>query len=286
MSHGAESDPSTRQGCGRDSSCFTCDILMLKTTIIISRRAFARLVLRLKKNMRLRISLPANIRNLRLELSRLQASSKDWKNFNAECWRSLAAAAKSPAPTEPANSTSSRQAPRALIGRQRTRNCCALSFSYLQFKVVEALQPHPAYESDDGFQPLGVILSMSFGEERKATKALAELHGAGLSLADIVDDLVARDMVVKTGYEACNGDAMIGLAANLPKREAAHLERRKLIGTFAAKYSLLLQWNEDGTGSLLTSAGRRVQPSGSVWTLLSCLYTIENSVAKRPKLLH
>jgi len=262
---------------------------MLKTIIVISWRSFARLVLRLKKKMSFLIGLPANIRDLRLELSRLQASSKDWKNFNAECWRCLATAAKSPAPTDPANSTSSIQAPRVtngLVGRQRMRNCCALSFSYLQFKVIETLQPHPAYESDDGFQPLGVILSMNFGEERKARTALAELHGAGLSLVDIVDDLVARDMVVKTGYEACNGDLMIGLAANLPKREAAYLERRKLIGTFAAKYSLLLQWNEDGTGSLLTSAGRRVQPSSSVWTLLSWLYTIDNSVAKRPKPLH
>jgi hypothetical protein len=246
--------------------------------------------------MSLFIGLLAHIHELRLELSRLQASLKDWKNFNAECWRYLATAAQSPTPPEPASHlTSPIQAPRATSGLIECRgidasgrmpNCSALSFSYLQYKVIEALQPHPGYESDDGFQPLGVIQCMTFDGDRKAKTALAELRRAGFSLLDIVDDLVARGMVVKTEYEPCNGDVMIGLTPNLPMREVAHVERKKLIRNIACKYRLVLQWNEDGTGSLITSAGHMVQPSGSVWALLSCLYTIKDSVANRPKSLN
>ncbi len=233
----------------------------------------------------------AHTHDLRLELSRHQASLEEWRNFNAECWRYLATAAQLPTPPAPAGN----QAPRVTNGpieRQgidpsgRKPNCGALSFSYLQFKVIEALQPHPAYESDDGFQPLGVIQRMTFAGDRKAKTALSELRRAGFSLLDIVDDLVAKGMVVKTEYEPCNGDAMVGLAANLPMREAAHVERKKLIRTIACKYRLVLQWNEDGTGSLITSAGHMVEPSGSVWALLSCLYTIKDSVANRPKSLN
>jgi hypothetical protein len=240
--------------------------------------------------------LMARIRALRLELNRLEASAKEWNDFNTECWRYLATASQLPAPTEPTSKLPSPiQAPGVASGlierggldaSGRMPNCSALSFSYLQFKVIEALQPHPAYDSDDGFQPLGVIERMTFDGERKAKKALSELHGAGFSLLDIVDSLVARNMVVKTGYEPCNGDVMVGLTANFPMREAALVERKKLIRTIASKYSLLLEWNEDGTGSLITSAGHTVQPSGSVWALLSCLYTIKDSVANRPKSLN
>ena len=238
----------------------------------------------------------AHIHDLHLELSRHQASSEDWKDFNAECWRYLATAAELSSPPEPAgNLTAPAQASRAANGPIERRgidpsgrkpNCGALSFSYLQFKVIEALQPHPAYEIDDGFQPLGVIQRMTFAGDRKANRALSELRRAGFSLLDIVDDLVAKGMVVKTGYEPCNGDVMVGLAANLPMREAAHVERKKLIRNIACKYRLVLQWNEDGTGSLITSSGHMVEPSGSVWALLSCLYTIKDSVANRPKSLN
>jgi len=231
-----------------------------------------------------------------LELSRYQASSEDWKNFNAECWRYLATAAQLPAPPEPASHmTSPIQAPRVtngLVKRSgidpsgRKPNCGALSFSYLQFKVIEALQPHPGYESDDGFQPLGVIQCMTFDGDKKAKTALSELRRAGFSLLDIIDELVAKGMVVKTEFEPCNGDLMVGLTANLTMREAAHVERKKLIRNIACKYRLVLQWNEDGTGSLITSAGHMVQPSGSVWALLSCLYTIKDSVVNRPKSLN
>jgi hypothetical protein len=246
--------------------------------------------------MSLFIGLLAHIHELRLELTRLQASLKDWKNFNAECWRCLATAAELPAQTEPAsNLTRPIQAPHVTNGLIKLRgidasgrkpNCSALSFSYLQFKVIDALQPHPGYESDDGFQPLGVIQCMTFDGDRKAKTALSELRGAGFFLLDIVDDLVAKGMVVKTEYEPCNGDVMVGLTANLPMREAAHVERKKLIRNIASKYRLVLEWNEDGTGSLITSAGHMVQPSGSVWALLSCLYTIKDSVANRPKSLN
>ena len=231
-----------------------------------------------------------------MELSRYQASSEDWKNFNAECWRYLATAAQLPAPPEPASHmTSPIQAPRVtngLVERSgidpsgRKPNCSALSFSYLQFKVIEALQPHPGYESDDGFQPLGVIQCMTFDGDKKAKTALSELRRAGFSLLDIIDELVAKGMVVKTEFEPCNGDLMVGLTANLTMREAAHVERKKLIRNIACKYRLVLQWNEDGTGSLITSAGHMVQPSGSVWALLSCLYTIKDSVVNRPKSLN
>jgi hypothetical protein len=238
----------------------------------------------------------AHIQDLHLELSRHQASAEEWKNFNAECWRYLATAAQLPTPSEPGgNLTAPVQAPRVANGPIKRRgidpsgrkpNCGALSFSYLQFKVVEALQPHPGYEIDDGFQPLGVIQRMTFAGDRKAKRALSELRLAGFSLLDIVDDLVAKEMVVKTEYEPCNGDMMVGLAANLPMREAALVERKKLIRTIAGEYRLVLQWNEDGTGSLITSAGHMVEPSGSVWALLSCLYTIKDSVANRPKSLN
>jgi hypothetical protein len=243
--------------------------------------------------MSLFIGLRAHLHDLRLELSRHQASLKEWKNFNAECWRSLATAAQLPTPPEPAsNLMDPTRVTNGLIERQRIDpsgrkpNCGALSFSYLQFKVIEALQPHPAYEIDDGFQPLAVIQRMTFAGDRRAQTALSELRRAGFSLLDIVDDLVAKGMVVKTEYEPCNGDAMVGLAANLPMREAAHVERKKLIRTIACKYRLVLQWNEDGTGSLITSAGHTVEASGSVWTLLSYLYTIKDSVANRPKSLN
>ena len=172
--------------------------------------------------------------------------------------------------------------PQGINPSGRKPNCSALSFSYLQFKVIEAVQPHPAYELDDGFQPLGVIQRMTFAGDRKAKRAISELCRAGFALLDIVDDLVAKGMVVKTEYEPCNGDVMVGLAANLPMREAAHVERKKLIRNIACKYRLVLQWNEDGTGSLITSSGHMVEPSGSVWALLSCLYTIRDSVANRP----
>jgi len=238
----------------------------------------------------------AHIHDLHLELSRHQASLEEWKNFNAECWRFLATAAQLPTLPEPAdNLTAPVQAPRVANGpierpridpSGRKPNCGALSFSYLQFKVIEAVQPHPAYELDDGFQPLGVIQRLTFAGDRKAETALSELRRAGFSLLDIVDDLVAKGMVVKTEYEPCNGDVMVGLAANLPMREAAHVERKKLIRNIACKYRLVLQWNEDGTGSLITSAGHMVEPSGSVWALLSCLYTIRDSVANRPKSLN
>jgi hypothetical protein len=218
------------------------------------------------------------------------------ERFQCRMLALLVPAAQLPASAEPAsNMTSPIQAPRATNGliehrgidaSGRTPNCSALSFSYLQFKVIEALQPHPAYECDDGFQPLGVILCMTFDGDRKAKTALSELRRAGFSLLDIVDELVAKGMVVKTEYEPCNGDVMVGLAANLPMREAAHVERKKLIRNIACKYRLVLQWNEDGTGSLITSAGHMVQPSGSVWALLSCLYTIKDSVANRPKSLN
>jgi hypothetical protein len=238
----------------------------------------------------------AHIHDLHLELSRHQASLEEWKNFNAECWRFLATAAQLPTLPEPAgNVTAPVQAPpvtNGLIQPQginpsgRKPNCSALSFSYLQFKVIEAVQPHPAYELDDGFQPLGVIQHMTFAGDRKAKRALSELCRAGFALLDIVDDLVAKGMVVKTEYEPCNGDVMVGLAANLPMREAAHVERKKLIRNIACKYRLVLQWNEDGTGSLITSSGHMVEPSGSVWALLSCLYTIRDSVANRPESLN
>jgi hypothetical protein len=228
---------------------------------------------------------------LRLEIMQLRRSVAELKAFNA-CSReflktaatlSADAKARPPAAGKPAHP---RPAPAALRLKPLAARCSALAAAYLRFKVVEALQPHPAYANDDGFQPLGVIVSLNFTGDRKARKVREEFMAAKLSLLDVVEDLINEGIVVKTAYEPRNGDAMVGLVENLPKREAADRERTRLVADLASKYGLYPRWNRDGTGSLETLSGDIVQPTGCIWTLLSSLYDINEGMSNRKGLLN
>ncbi len=162
----------------------------------------------------------------------------------------------------------------------------ALAFSYLQYKIIEALQPHPAYEFDDGFQPLEVIQSMSFDDDPAAQQALAEFGPGDLPVMDVLAAMLENETVIRTGYEPCNGDVMVGLPENLGRRQLARVERERLVVGLAAKYSLQVKWNEDRTGRLETSHGDPAEPCGSVWKLLSYLHSLEASTREIPKRLN
>jgi len=150
---------------------------------------------------------------------------------------------------------------------------------YLQYKVVEALQPHANYAFDDGFQPLGIISTLQFNGDAGADQALREFGGKPPIMA-VVAELMEKGIVVQTPYEPRNGDIMLGLRDNLPLREAAYQERKKLIETLAIKFDHRFGWEEDGTGWLVPSWRKCAGVRGSVWDLLSYLRALELSVPK------
>ncbi len=121
----------------------------------------------------------------------------------------------------------------------------ALVNAYLQYRLVFALQPHPAYEHDDGFCPRWVI-DKDIGADTLGDKFLGEIGKAQLD--SVLAELIERGEIVRTSYEPANGDYTLGLSANLSKREAAHKERKMLALSLSAKYGHNVNWNEDGTG--------------------------------------
>ncbi len=102
----------------------------------------------------------------------------------------------------------------------------------------------------------------------------------------IVAEFIEKGIIVQTPYEPCNGDVMLGLCENLPRRQAAHEERKRLIEELAAKYGHRAGWNEDGSGWLSTSCRDCGGVCGSVWDLLSYLRGLEQSITKRPRTLN
>jgi hypothetical protein len=156
---------------------------------------------------------------------------------------------------------------------------------YLQYKIIEALQPHSNYKFDDGFQPRGIISTLQLDGEPGADQALREFRGKPPIMA-IVAELMEKGIVVQTPYEPRNGDVMLGLRDNLPLREAAHRERKKLIETLAKKFDHRLGWDEDGTGWLALSWRKCAGVRGSVWDLLSYLRALELSVPKGPRTIN
>jgi hypothetical protein len=164
--------------------------------------------------------------------------------------------------------------------------CSILARHYLQYKIIEALQPHPSYKCDDGFQPLGVISGLRFDGEPGAGEALAEFRGRLPPVMSIVAEFIEKGIVVQTPYEPWNGDVMVGLRQYLPLRQAAHEERKRLIEELAARYDHRCGWNEDGSGWLIPSCKNCGGIYGSVWDLLSYLRGLEQSVAKRPRTLN
>ena len=172
------------------------------------------------------------------------------------------------------------------LRRSQAIKCSALARSYLEYRIIEALQPHPAYESDDGFQPLWIIRSLKFDDDPRAGDALAEFGGGDLPVMPVVAEFVEKGIVVQTPYEPWNGDVMLGLPEFLPMRKAAHEERKKLVAGLAEKYGHRTGWNEDGTGWLASPCRNCAQICGSVWDLLSYLTAIEIGPGKRPRALH
>jgi hypothetical protein len=164
--------------------------------------------------------------------------------------------------------------------------CSMLARHYLQYKIVEALQPHSSYKFDDGFQPLGLISSLRFDGEPGAEEALAEFGGRQPPVMSVVAGFIEKGIIIQTPYEPWNGDIMLGLRQYLPQRQAAHEERRKLIEELAAKYDHRAGWNEDGSGWLSASCRDCGSICGSVWDLLSYLRGLEQNVAKRPRTLN
>ncbi len=159
----------------------------------------------------------------------------------------------------------------------------ALLAAYLQYKIVEFLQPHTGYEFDDGFQPCSII-GCAIECDQKAQKLLA---GAGeTALNEVLAAMIENGSVILTPYEPANGDCMLGLPENLGKRKAAFEERKNMIIESATRVSLTAKWNEDGTGWLETPGGLIVEPAGSVWDLLSCLNNAEADETKRPERLN
>ncbi len=172
------------------------------------------------------------------------------------------------------------------LRRTQAAKCSALARSYLQYRIIEALQPHPAYESDDGFQPLWIIRSLRFDDDPRAREALAEFGGRELPIMPIVAEFVEKGTIVQTPYEPWNGDVMLGLPEFLPVRKAAHEERKKLVACLAEKYGHSTGWNEDGTGWLTSPCRSCDEICGSVWDLLSYLSAIELGTGKRPSSLN
>lgn len=170
--------------------------------------------------------------------------------------------------------------------RIKAVTCSPLARFYLQYRIIEALQPLPVYESDDGFQPLQVILSLRFDDDPKAEQALAEFRGRELPILQIVAGLVERGIVIQTPFEPWNGDVMLGLPEYQYVREAAYEERKRLIAGLAKKCGHAAGWNADGTGWLTSPCRNSADIRGSVWDLLSYLNLIEISLSKRPRSLH
>ncbi len=168
--------------------------------------------------------------------------------------------------------------------RTKAVTCSPLARFYLQYRIIEALQPLPDYESDDGFQPLCVIRSLRFDDDPRAEEALAEFRGRELPILAIVAGLVERGIVIQTPYEPWNGDVMLGLPEYQSVREAAHEERKRLIASLAAKYGHRAGWNADGTGWLTSPCRNCDDIRGSVWDLLSYLNAAKTG--KRPHPLH
>jgi hypothetical protein len=168
------------------------------------------------------------------------------------------------------------------LRRGQPVKCSSLARSYLHYKVIEALQPHPAYESDDGFQPLWIIRTLKF-DDPQSHQALAEFDGRGVPIMTIVSELVEKGIVVQTRYEACNGDVMLGLPEYQSMRQAAHEERIKMIAFLAAKFRHGAGWNEDGTGWLTPPCQKCPQISGSVWDLLAYLSSMDLAAGKRSR---
>ena len=166
------------------------------------------------------------------------------------------------------------------------KNASALAKSYLQYKIIEALQPHPAYETDDGFHPRCVVCSMSLHDDLKARAALAELGGSNFTLIGVIAELVENGTIMQTAYEPCYGDVMLGLPENLGIRRNAHQERINLVIQEAAQFGLNARWNDDGTGWLETSGGDVAQPPALIWELLSYLDDVATSVTERPHALN
>ncbi len=67
------------------------------------------------------------------------------------------------------------------LRRAPSAGCSMLARHYLQYRIVEALQPHSSYTSDDGFQPLGLISTLRFDGEHGTEEALAEFGGQATS---------------------------------------------------------------------------------------------------------
>ena len=166
------------------------------------------------------------------------------------------------------------------------KNASALAKSYLQYKIIEALQPHPAYETDDGFHPRCVICSMSLHDDLRAQDALAELGASDVTLIGVIAELVENGTITQTAYEPCYGDVMLGLPENLDIRRKAHQERINLVIQEAAQFGLRAEWNDDGTGWLETPGGHVAQPPGPIWELLSYLDNVATSVTERPHALN
>ncbi len=164
--------------------------------------------------------------------------------------------------------------------------CSTLARHYLQYRIIEALQPHASYEFDDGFQPLGIISTLRFDDEAGAEEALAEFSGRQPPVMSIVAEFIEKGIIIQTPFEPWNGDVMLGLREFLPRRRAAHDERKRLIEELAAKYNHRAGWNEDGSGWLAASCQSCGDISGSVWDLLSYLRGMEQSVGKRPRTLN
>jgi hypothetical protein len=164
--------------------------------------------------------------------------------------------------------------------------CSVLARHYLQYKIIEALQPHSSYKFDDGFQPLGLISTLRFDGEPGAEEALAEFCGRQPPIMSIVAEFIEKGIIVQTPYEPWNGDVMLGLRDYLPRREAAREERKRLIEELAAKYDHRAGWNEDGSGWLVPSSRGCGGIFGSVWDLLSYLRGLEQSVTKRRRTLN
>jgi len=164
--------------------------------------------------------------------------------------------------------------------------CGLLAICYFTYKIIEALQPHPGYKSDDGFQPRKLLYRFVCENEAAPREVFRPCETGKCPLITVLIGLTARGAVIETAFEPCNGDVMLGLRENLGKRLQAYEERRSLISEGAARNGLQAKWNEDGTGWIETPSGQIVKACGSVWDLLSYLKTIATIRAEGPQVLH
>jgi len=161
-----------------------------------------------------------------------------------------------------------------------------LAISYFTYKIIEALQPHPGYKSDDGFQPRKLLYRFVCEDKAAPQEVFRACDSGKCLLIAVLFGLIATGAVIETAFEPCNGDVMLGLRENLGKRQQAYEERRTLISEGAARNGLQAKWNEDGTGWIETPSGHIVKASGSVWDLLSHVDAIAATWAKRPQAVH